>query len=102
MREINSHRFLCEQVDGNSVSTECINGENVEFLASILRKFLLQNDAAIADRNLDASMRIFHVRKQRIRALRETHDVGVDLVKTNYVTGLAISRERAGAHSNHP
>src|SRR5260370_41424005 len=90
--EVDRECFLREQMNGNGVSGEGIDGQQIEILAG----FAFQRKPAVADNNFDLGAGI--PQKGEL-GLRDPYDQVIDLVKAIIVAWFAVNRQSAGAEA---
>src|SRR5215472_6324013 len=94
MAEIQSERFERQKMNGNGIARESIDGKQVE----ILCRLAFQCQARVTQ--LEGNVRLRVPQKSEV-LLCNSHDQGIDFVEREFISFVAIRRDRAGTEANH-
>src|SRR5450759_1084479 len=88
-------------MDGNRVAREGVDRKDVEVLAPALFQLPFQDEARVAERDLDPGRAVLQIGEARSRPRREPEDVRIDLVEAHGVAGLSIPRDRCHTEAHY-
>src|SRR5713101_1240948 len=92
--------LLGEQMNGNSVTTECIERQQIKMFRGAFLQFTLNGETTVAGDNVCFRRRICQV-GEVIFILRNTDYIRIDLIKAKVVARLCVSGQCSNTQADH-